>query len=174
MESGTDGPQRGALRRSRRIGRGELVSTASALVLLVAMFALEWYGVDGIPGRTRLTSVENAWEALTLVRWLMLATIVVAVGTPFLHATQSTHGSKTSTGLIVTVLGALTAGFLVYRVLIDMPSPNEIVDQKFGALVGLAAALGIAVGGYDSLREEGRLVRKSSPKNPLEAGSAPR
>jgi len=55
-----------------------------------------------------------------------------------------------------------------------MPSPNEIVDQKFGAFVGLAAALGIAVGGYDSLREEGRLVRKSSPKNPLEAGSAPR
>jgi hypothetical protein len=149
-----DGTSRRAPRETRRAGRGELVSAASALVLAVAMFAFAWFGVDGIPGRTRLTSVENAWEAMTLVRWLMLAAIVVALGSPFLHATQRGHGSKTSTGLAVTVLGVLTAAFLVYRVLIDPPSPNEVVDQKLGAFLGLAAALGIALGGYDSIREE--------------------
>jgi hypothetical protein len=171
------GPAAGAPRRRlertpRRAGRGELVSAASALVLLISMFAFAWFGVDGIPGRTKLTSVENAWDGMTLVRWLMLATIVAALGAPVLHATQRTHGSKTSTGLAVAVLGALTAAFLVYRVLIDPPSPTEVVDQKLGAFVGLGAALAIALGGYDSVREERGLEQASS--DPLAAGPSAR
>jgi hypothetical protein len=153
--------------RPRRAGRGELVSAASAVVLVVAMFALAWYGVAGIPGRSKLTAVQNAWDGLTLVRWLMLLTVVVALGVPLLHATQRTHGSKTSTGLVVTVLGVLTAALLVYRVLIDLPSPDEVIDQKFGAFLGLAGALGIAVGGYDSIREERGLVQPSKQENPV-------
>ncbi len=163
-----------AMRPRHRIRRGELLSAACALVLLSAMFALEWYGVDGIPGRSKLTSVENAWHGLTLVRWLMLLTIVVAVGSVVLHASQQSHGAQTSTGLLVTALGILTAALLAYRVLIALPSPDEVADQKLGAFVGLASAIGIALGGYDSMREERAraraLVQRSTTKNRLPSG----
>jgi hypothetical protein len=140
---------------ARRIIHGELLSAASAVALLIAMFALEWFGVDGIPGRTRsLAWAENAWHGLTLVRWVMLATIVVAVGAPLLHASQRSHGAKTSTSRAVLALGSLTSALLIFRVLIDPPSSNQVVDQKLGALIGVLCALGIALGGYEAVREE--------------------
>ena len=75
-----------------RLRQGALISAGSALVLLVVMFATKWYGVDEIPGRvatrTQVTHAANAWHALTIVRWLMLATIIVAVGTVLLHGSQ--------------------------------------------------------------------------------------
>jgi hypothetical protein len=139
----------------RRIGHGELLSAVSALALVVVIFAFKWFGVDGIPGRTpSLVWAENGWQGLTLVRWVMAATVVVAVGAPLLHATQRTHGTKTSTSLMVLGLGCLTSLLLIYRVLIDLPSSNQIVDQKLGAFAGVACALGIALGGYEAVREE--------------------
>jgi hypothetical protein len=137
------------------VRRGELVSSGSALVLLISMFALQWYGVAGIPGRSsKLTSVENGWEGLSAVRWVLLLTILVAVGSVVLHATQQTHGSQTSSGLLLTALGVATAALLAYRVLIAFPTPDRVVDQKLGAIIGLASALGIALGGYDCARDE--------------------
>jgi hypothetical protein len=139
----------------RRIAHGELLSAGSAAALLVAMFALKWFGVDGIPGRTpSLAWAVNGWHGLTLVRWVMLATSAVALGGPLLHASQRSHGAKTSTSGAVLALGMLTSGLLIYRVLIDLPAANQVVDQKLGALVGLLCALGIALGGYDSVRED--------------------
>lgn len=146
-----------------RPGRGELVSATSAVLLLVAMFALAWFGVDGIPGRTaRLIYAENAWEGLTAIRWLMLVTIAVAAGVPLLHFSQRSHGVRTETGLLVTVLGTFTAASLIFRVLVVLPSSDQVVDQKFGAFVGTLCAIGVAYGGLESLREE-RLPASAAP-----------
>lgn len=135
--------------------RGEIVSATSALLLLIAMFALAWYGVDGIPGRTsRLVYAENAWQGLPVVRWVMLVTVVAAVGSVPLHFSQRTHGARTETGVLVTVLGTLTAGLLIYRVLIVLPASDQVVDQKLGAFLGMLCALGVAYGGLQALREE--------------------
>ena len=89
-----------------RIHTGELISAASALLLVPIMFALEWYGVVGLPRarRSGITTAENAWRALTMVRWLMLLTIVVALGAVVLHTTQRSHGAKTDTSVVVAVL----------------------------------------------------------------------
>jgi hypothetical protein len=145
----------------RRFTHGELLSAVCALCLLIAMFALEWFGVDGVPGRTRsLAWAENAWHGLTLVRWLMLLSIAVAIGAPLLHVTQRSHGAKTSTSRAVLALGSLTSLLLIYRVLIDLPSANQVVDQKLGAFVGVLCALGVALGGYEGVREE-RAARRA-------------
>jgi hypothetical protein len=135
---------------------GELISAASSLLLLLVMFALEWYGVVGLAGRRRsgITTAENAWSVLTYVRWLMLLTIAVALGSVILHATQKSHGARTDTGLVVAVLGILTAALLVYRVLIVLPETSSVVDVKIGAVLGMACAIGIALGGYESIREQ--------------------
>ncbi len=132
--------------------RGELVSAAGAAVLLGLMFLTEWYGVDGIPGRSQVSSAENAWHGLTVVRWLMLATILVALGSLLIHATQRDHGAQTETGGVIAVLGTLTAAVLTWRVLIVLPSPAAVVDQKLGAYLGVLSAYAIALGGYDSIR----------------------
>jgi hypothetical protein len=146
-----------------RPGRGELVSATSAVLLLVTMFALAWFGVDGIPGRTaRLVYAENAWEGLTLVRWLLLVTIAVALGVPLLHFSQRSHGVRTETGLLVTLLGTVTSVTLIFRVLIVLPSSDQVVDQKLGAFLGTLCALGVAYGGLESLRDE-RLSASAPP-----------
>ena len=128
------------------------------------MFATKWYGVDEIPGRvatrTQVTHAANAWNALTIVRWLMLATIVVAVGSVLLHGSQRRHGAKTNTGALVALLGSITAIALFIRVLVDLPSPNSVVDQKLGAFIGVLAAIGVALGGYESMREERERARR--------------
>jgi hypothetical protein len=148
-----------------RLRQGALISAGSALVLLIVMFATKWYGVDEIPGRvatrTQVTHAANAWHALSIVRWLMLATIIVVVGTVLLHGSQRSHGTKTNTGALVAVLGSITAAVVIYRVLIVLPSSGSVVDQKFGAIIGVLAAIGIAFGGYESMLEERERARRS-------------
>jgi hypothetical protein len=152
--------------RRPRLRQGALITAGSALVLLIVMFATKWYGVNEIPGRvatrTQMTHAANAWHALSIVRWLMLATIVVAVGSVLLHGSQRSHGSKTNTGALVAVLGSITAAVLIYRVLIDLPSAGSVVDQKLGAIIGVIAAVGIAFGGYESMLEERERARRGA------------
>jgi hypothetical protein len=139
------------------VHHGELLSAVSALSLLPVMFLFSWYGVAGVPdpsaARPAITSAENAWNALTVLRWVMLLTIAVTLGSVVLHASQRSHGSRTDTSGVITVLGSVTAALLGYRVLISLPASNEVIDQKFGAVLGLVCALGIALGGYESTRE---------------------
>jgi hypothetical protein len=146
-----------AQRPAPTVHRGELISATSALCLLVVMFLFEWYGVAGVPdpsaARPAVTSAENAWNGLPVVRWVMLLTIVVTLGSVVLHASQRTHGTRTDTSGVITVLGSLTALLLCYRVLINLPAGNQVIDQKLGAVLGVVCALGIALGGYESTRE---------------------
>jgi hypothetical protein len=153
----------------RRAQRGELVSAAGALLLLVLMFLFEWYGLDGIPGRSQVSTAENAWHGLTVTRWLMLLTIVVTLGSLIIHATQRDHGAKTDTSGVIAILGTLTALLLTYRVLIDTPSPATIVDQKLGAYLGVLSAIAIALGGYDTYVTGAR-----TPAQPQSSRSRPR
>jgi hypothetical protein len=144
--------------RRPRIYRGELTSAVSALGLLVVMFTTKWYGVAGVPdpsaARPAISTAENAWNGLTIVRWVMLVTIIAALGSVVLHASQRSHGSRTDTSVLIFALGALTFLLLLYRVLIVLPQPTMVIDQKLGALLGVACAFGIALGGFESIREQ--------------------
>jgi hypothetical protein len=141
-----------------RVMVGELVSAGAALLLLVIMFVTEWYGVAGVPdpsyARPAVSTAENGWNALTITRWVLVATIVVAIGSVLLHISQREHGTKTNTGFLVAGLGAVSSALLVYRVLIALPQDGKVIDQKLGAFLALLCALTIAWGGYESIREE--------------------
>jgi hypothetical protein len=140
----------------RRAHPGELVSALAALALLVLMFAFAWYGVDGIPGRTRLSSTEDAWNALAEIRWLMLLTILVAFAAPFVHAIRGSKRPLVDPGALACALGTVTSILLCYRVLIVPPSPAAVLDQKLGAYLGLVSCVTIAVAAG-----EGFLARRS-------------
>ena len=152
---------------------GELISALSALILLILMFTVEWFGVAGVPGASKTqaatTTAVDAWHAMTLLRWLMLLTIVVTLGAVPLHLTQRRHGRSTETGLTIMVLGSVTALLLAWRVLVQLPKPDQIIDQKLGAIAGLVAALGIAFGGFERWREERRRARRLEQRSTEEA-----
>jgi hypothetical protein len=61
--------------------------------------------------------------------------------------------------MFVLVVGAITVLALVYRVLINPPA-----HQHAAAFLGLLSAVGLAYGGYLSLREEG-IARRDTPRD---------
>ena len=142
--------------RALRPDRGVLASASCALALLVCMFTFAWYGVDRIPGtpsaRHGTVRTENAWQGLSVVRWVMLLTILVAMGLPLLRLRWPAIASRAASSTALLALGALTSVLLLFRVLIDPPTPPAVPDQKLGALLGLLFALGITLGAWDSVR----------------------
>jgi hypothetical protein len=154
-----------ALMPRPRVYRGELTSAVSALALLALMFATKWYGVAGVPdpsaARPVVVANENAWHGLTDIRWVMLITIAAVLGSVVLHSSQRTHGTRTDTSWLLLGCGALTSVLVFVRVLIFLPEPSKVIDQKLGAVLGSVAALGIALGGLESVRE--RRNRESRP-----------
>jgi hypothetical protein len=148
--------------RESRPGVGELISAGCALALLILLLTTAWYGVAGVPdptfARPAVSGTETGWSGLTDVRWVIVLTAVVALGAIGLRISQREHGRQTDASRLVTGLGLLCSALLIYRVLIMLPSPDKVLDQKLGALLGLGCAIGIALGGHESIVE-----RRSRP-----------
>jgi hypothetical protein len=163
-----------------RVYRGELTAALSALALLLLMFATKWYGLAGVPdpsaARPAVSGAENAWNGLTAVRWVMLVTILVALGSVLLHASQREHGTRTDTSRVILGFGSLTAILLVIRVLIALPDPSRVIDQKLGAVLGLLAALGVAAGGLEAVAEQRTAARAGAahPRHRQRLATTPR
>jgi hypothetical protein len=138
--------------------RGELISALSALILILMVFATAWYGVDGIPGAnltsSAAASAENAWHALSVVRWLIVVTVALAFATLAIHAGRPSRVALARLRLVLLAVSTVTAAAVVFRVLIELPSADRVVDQKLGAVLGMVAALGIAYGAYDAVGEQ--------------------
>jgi hypothetical protein len=172
------GPAAAGPAAAPRVLFGELTSSASAVALLGFLFATEWYGVAGVPdpsaARPAVSGTETGWAALSVVRWVVLVTALVAIGSVVLHASQRRHGAKTDTSRLIAALGSLTSLLLIYRVLIALPSGAKVIDQKLGAVLGLACALGVALGGYESIAEQQArtrsVLRRSRRRKAVAAG----
>jgi hypothetical protein len=94
----------------------------------------------------------------------MLLTVVCGLALVYLQAARRAPAIPVSVSVIVTVLALLTVLVLIYRVLINEPGSDAVIEQKPGAFVGLASAVAIAVGGYLSMREEGIAERDAPPE----------
>jgi hypothetical protein len=142
-----------------RLRPGEIIAAASAVLLLVFMFALPWYEVKSAPGSAPSTLGVSAkldgWQALTHVRWLIVVTIIAGLALAYFQATRPAPAIPVSLSVIVTVLGLLASLVLVYRVLINVPGSDDLVSATAGAYLGLLSALGILYGGFASMRQEG-------------------
>lgn len=149
-----------------RLRRGEIIVGVGSVVLLASMFALKWYGLTAQlrPTAASLgssTSVDG-WNALTNARWLMLLTIACGLALVYVQAARRAPAIPVTLSVIVTVLGMLTVVVLIYRVLLNEPGSDAVVEQKAGAFVGLTSAIAIVIGGYFSMRDEG-IADKDGP-----------
>ena len=158
---------------------GELLSAACAIALLVSMFAVRWYGTVGPPRGPEgsgLSSAENAWHGLTVLRWLMLLTVFAALGSLVLHASQRSRPRPLETAGVLVALAGLTTVLLIFRVLIDPPAPSSVVDVKLGGFLGLLSGVGILIGAVEALRGERafRAARQRRPEEGLPRDTSPR
>ena len=133
-----------------RLRRGEVIAGASAVLLLVLMLLVKWYGSGG--------GSRSGWESLVGLRWLLVATIAAAFGLVITQATRRAPAVPVTISLLVLVLGVISVLALIYRVLINPPA-----HEQAGAFLGLISAIGIAYGGYLSLRQEG-ISRRDAPR----------
>lgn len=132
------------------------------LVLLASTFVLSWYDLKlaSGPAQSQLfvkTSVDG-WHGLHHARWLVVLTLLAAFALVVLQASRPAPALPISAAVAVTILGALTVLWLIFRVLVSAPG-----DQKLGAYIGLISACVIVYGGYESMRKEG-IASRDEPK----------
>ncbi len=135
--------------RASRLRSGEIIAAIAAVVLLVDLLGLSWYSVNG--------ASATGWEVLTVLRWLILLTVAVALALAWFQATRRAPALPSSLSIIATVLGTITTLTLIWRVLISLPGPDGpalSISADVGAYVGLVGALLLAAGALWSLREE--------------------
>lgn len=140
-----------------RLRRGELIAGASGMALLIFLFALTWYQVKGTLAPTLSLGLHQrtsytGWQGLSNLRWLLLVTGLVALALAYFQAAERAPAIPVTLAVIATVLGALSVLVLIYRVLINTPGGD--LDQRAGAYLALLAAVGIACGGFASMRQE--------------------
>ncbi len=136
----------------RRLRLGEVVAALAAAVLLVDLFGLSWYSVTGVDGQSM-----SGWNALSVLRWVILITIVAAFALAWFQATRRAPALPASLSTITTVLGTIVTLALIWRVLISLPGPDGggvSTSADAGAYLGLFCALVLAGAGLRSLREE--------------------
>ncbi len=128
-----------------RLGRlrwPEWLIAIGGAVLLAAMLGLPWFTA---PHRS-----VDGWNGLTHLRWVLLVAVALALATALLQATLCAPAIPVTLTLFAAMFGGLGAVVLIYRVLADPPGGN----RKIGGFVALAASIGIAYGGLQSLRAD--------------------
>jgi hypothetical protein len=153
-----------ARKRSNPLGRlrtGEAIYLVAAILLFVLMF-FTWYGVT-MAGESEVVSLVvhggDAWQTLEVLPLLTMFTIVVAVGSALLRLSGSDWKPTIPPSVAVCVLGLLAALGILWR----MISPPDLggegigysVNLELGIFLALAAALGIAYGGWRAMADEG-------------------
>src|SRR4051812_28572284 len=131
----------------RRLRLAEQLAAAGGVLLFIFMFVFDWYGVGAFGA--------NAWDVHTILRWLFLLTVVLALGMALLKATDKQVQLPVSASLILGAIAGFTTLCLIWRMLVDNPGPDAIVDVKVGAWLGLLCLLAIDAGAFLALQEEG-------------------
>jgi predicted signal transduction protein with EAL and GGDEF domain len=149
-----------------RLRRGELVAGGGALVLLLNLLLVPWYGIKSPFDATAVTtfhisSTTDGWDGLQHLRWLALVTIVLAFALVWFQGSSRAPAVPAAISAVLIVIGLINVLALLYRVVINVPG-SAVVGQRAGAFIGLGAAIVLWYGSYLSLRQEG-LPKRDAP-----------
>ena len=156
-------------RRASPLGRlrtGEAIYLVAAILLFVLMF-LTWFGTKATTSGEPLGAVitgaagGDAWQTLDVIPLFLMLAIVVAVGAALLRVTGYDWKPAIPPAAAVCVLGLLAALLILIRI-ISPPGPSGAFSElgmestlKLPVFLALAAALGIAYGGWRAMGQEG-------------------
>jgi hypothetical protein len=162
-----------------RLRAGEWTAAGGAAALLVTLF-LPWFGIElpGPAGNLVNPFVAEAggtsgWNTLG---WLVIVLALAAVGCAawlaFANATGRPVAQSVAASVLTATAGTFAFVMLALRALIFQPGPNELVVVRYGAWLGLLAALVLAVGGWWATKDE-RTDAPESAYTPPEPRPAP-
>ena len=148
-----------------KLRTGELVAAIGGLILLVAMFALDWYEISGFGGLVEqfgeavgVDTGIKAWDGQgffgTIANLVILAAALAAVTLAILTATARNVALPVAASAITAGLGIAAVAMVLLR-MVFQPGPNEVVDLRFGILLALIGAAIVAYGGWRAMQEEG-------------------
>jgi hypothetical protein len=153
-------------RRGPRLRAGEAIALAAAVLLFILMF-FDWYGTKATAGAETVGGVVtgagggSAWDTLEVIPLFLMLAIVVTVGAAILRLSGSDWKPAIPPAAAVCVLGLLAALLILIRI-ISPPGPSGALSElafestlKLPVFLALAAALGIAYGGWRAMGEEG-------------------
>jgi hypothetical protein len=143
-----------------RLRAGELIAALGAIVLLIDLFALHWYGA---PDRT-------GWMAIPTLRWFALVSGALGV---LLVVTQAACAGP-ALPVTLDMIGMLIAGMTTILLAIRLATTGASLQA--GAYVGAVATAATAVGAYLSYRTEQAWPPDSRPIElvPLSCAGRPR
>jgi hypothetical protein len=147
----------------RRLRLGEWLAAAGGAALIVSLL-LPWYGARG------RAETLTGFESFSVVDVLLVAVAALALALAAAQATRRSPTVPVAAGVLTVVVGLLAVLVVAYRI-VDQPGPNEFVDVRGGAWVGLGATLAVLAGGWESIRNE--RVRDLPPGPEPEVRSAP-
>jgi hypothetical protein len=174
-----------------RLRQGEIIAGVAGLALIIFMF-LPWYslGIDppeidipDIPGidtsgiqPPEVDDDASGWDSLTdfdgfLIAAAGLAGIILA---GLAAAGRKVNLGGLPRGSVTAFLGVLATALIFWR-LFAQPTPGA--DLEIGIFLGLAAAIGVAVGALMSLREGGFepvVAHGPAPRKASSSGTARR
>ena len=152
--------------------RGQRLSAITGVVLFLLTFT-SWYGITGLGDNALgieldVDTTANAWQAFGWVDLVMLLAAIAAV----LPAVATLTGQKLpfDAARAAMGIGALAALLVAYRIL-NEPGPDEILDVKYGAWLGLLGCLAV-IWGARQAAGSGPLVTPP-PAAPPAAPAAP-
>jgi hypothetical protein len=146
-----------------KLRRGELIAGAGGLLLLIALFFVDWYSAGASVTLPLGTTVNvsgdfGPWDSEGFLGFIanlvILAAAISAVGLAVLTATSRTVALPVAASALTASLGIGAVAMVLLRMLFQ-PGPNELIDLKFGILLALIASLIVAYGGWESMKEEG-------------------
>lgn len=146
-----------------RLRRGEAIAGVSAIALLVLTF-FPWYDVGLTGGQLSPSDASavgrTAWETLEVGAPLNALVAALTVAIVLARLFRPEWKPAIAPGAAVAVLGGLATLGILFRVLFP-PDLGELggiayeASASLAAFLALAAALGVAYGGYRAMREEG-------------------
>jgi hypothetical protein len=149
-----------------QLRRGQWIIAGGAVALCIATFLFKWFGgaaTGSVSGGATVTisSSANAWHSLSDTRWLLLATILVALAVVFAAAAARELPSPIAPSAILAGFAGVSAVCVLYRIL-DHPHASATfgsVSVTYGAQLGLylgfLACLAVFYGAVVDLREAG-------------------
>ena len=130
----------------RRLRVGEWLAAAGGVGLIVTL-ALDWYGARG------REEAVTGFAAFDMIDVLLVLAAGTGIALAVAQATRDRPALPVAAAVLTVTAGILATLLVLYR-LVNEPGPDEFVDLRAGAYLGLLATVALTAGGWLSLATE--------------------
>ncbi len=157
-----------------RLNTGEKIAGVSGVLLLIIMFAFDWFTIDVGGGFADISVGGNAWDTMEFIRFIVFLTALSGIALAVIAASQSSIDLPVAMSAVTAGIGILAVVLIAFRILSPPDGgAGDLVDvgRGIGVFLGLIAAGGVAYGGWAAMQEEGSSM--SGPADRVGGGDAP-